>query len=725
LISSENQSSQKFGTFLGVYTPSLLTILGVIMYLRLGWMVGNAGMIPSLLIITLCTSITLTTALSLSAIATNMKVGVGGEYFLISRSLGLEIGGAIGIPLFLARTASVTLYAFGLAESFRFIVPDVPVQPVAAIIIILLTLLAGKSANLTLKLQIPLMVAVGVSIIVFIAGIVSHPVSPPHLTGSYPNAGGFWIVLAVFFPAVTGFSAGVGLSGDLKNPSRSIPSGTIAAVLSGYVIYMSLAVALAFAASPDQLIADSLIWMKVAMISALVIPGMLGAILSSTIGSLLGGPRVLQSLAQDRIAPPFLAKTSKTGQPYLATWLTGLLALIFVLLGDLNAVAPLVTIFFLTLYTAINLIAALENMIKDPSFRPRIKIPWIISLSGALGSIAVMFLINRTACIIAGVLELGIWLLLRRKALKSSFGDLRRGFWISTARYALAHLKTLPPNPRDWRPNILVFSGDIHKRLDLVRLSMWLSQDRGLVNVCRLIEKEIDAVSRDDLTEWRNEFNSYLDSKGMIAFGSVYVTPSFEQGVRSIIQSSGIGDLSPNTVMFGWTQKVDRLTSMIRLIKPLSKLYKSLLISRIAPRPSLQRSKNIDIWWRGKENNGDMMLLMAHLLSLSQDWHGSMISIKSVVESETLKKEMEDSIFQLLQDTRIKATPHIVVKPGDKSFKQILFEESREAEISFLGLAVPENGNEQVYAEHLMDLVEKLPTVIFVKNSSFFAGKLI
>ncbi|MCP4157643.1 MAG: Na-K-Cl cotransporter, partial [bacterium] len=221
-------SPHKFGTFIGVFTPSILTILGVIMYLRFGWMVGTVGLWTALIIVTLSTSITFVTALSVSAVATNMQVGVGGEYFLVSRSLGLEIGGAIGVPLFLARAVSVTLYAFGLAESLRFVWPDVPIQPVAALIIVAITIVAAKSASLTLKLQLPLMAAVVISIAVMALGVFKNP-SPAVLTRLPGSTESFWVVFAIFFPAVTGFTAGVGLSGDLKDPSRSIPLGSLGA----------------------------------------------------------------------------------------------------------------------------------------------------------------------------------------------------------------------------------------------------------------------------------------------------------------------------------------------------------------------------------------------------------------------------------------------------------------------------------------------------------------
>jgi amino acid transporter len=395
------EPAQKFGTFLGVYTPSVLTILGLIMYLRFGWVVGNAGLPLTLFIVLLATSITAITALSASAVATNMRVGVGGEYFMISRSLGLELGGAIGIPLFLCRTLSITFYSFGLAESILAFwpaswgpVPAVATQLLTAAFIVVIVAISGRSAEVALKLQIPIMIAVGLSILALAAGVAAGGVRPPEMAASYRTApAGFWYVFAVFFPAVTGFTAGIGMSGDLRDPRRSIPRGTLLAVMTGALVYLSIPMLLAVTTrvTLDELAGPGIVWIPIAVLGGwLVFPGLWGAILSSAFGSALGGPRVLQSLSRDGLAPSFLARTSTTGQPTIATWVSGAIALAAVALGGLNAVAQFVTILFLTLYVTINLAAAIENLVGDPSFRPTIRVPWWVSLLGSIGAIAVM-----------------------------------------------------------------------------------------------------------------------------------------------------------------------------------------------------------------------------------------------------------------------------------------------------------------------------------------------
>ncbi|MFC2086512.1 Na-K-Cl cotransporter, partial [Bacteroidota bacterium] len=432
----------KFGTFLGVFTPSVLTILGVMMYLRFGWVLGNLGLPLTLLTVILASSITFITGLSASAIATNMKVGIGGEYYMISRSLGIQLGGAIGIPLFLCRTLSLTLYAFGLAESIAPFWPAewgaAPVQLIAALIIVFTTAIAGKSADLSLKLQIPIMIAVGISVFALFSGVLTGGFHAPEMVPNYQRSApeGFWFVFAVFFPAVTGFTAGIGMSGDLKDSKKSIPKGTILAVLTGTLVYLLILMVLSVTSKVDgdmlALIDPSAppIWSKIALFGmVLVYPGLWGAILSSAFGSILGGPRVLQALSLDKIAPKALGRTSKSGQPTIATWITGAIALCAVALGDLNAVGRWVTIFFLTLYIVINLSAVIEKLVGDISYRPTIKVHWMISLIGSFGAGVVMFLINPLACVIAIFLELMIYLYFKRKALESSWGDVRAGLW--------------------------------------------------------------------------------------------------------------------------------------------------------------------------------------------------------------------------------------------------------------------------------------------------------
>lgn len=734
-VEARPQPAQKFGTFLGVYTPSVLTILGLIMYLRFGWVVGNVGLPITIFIVLVSSSITFVTALSASAIATNMGVGVGGEYYLISRSLGLELGGAIGIPLYLCRTLSITFYSFGLAESILSFwstspgdIPTYTIQLLTAGIIIVITAVSGKSAGLALKLQIPIMAAVGLSLVALVIGVVAGGFRTPELTATYRTAPqGFWYVFAVFFPAVTGFTAGIGMSGDLKNPQRSIPRGTLLAVTTGAVVYLAIPILLGASARVNfaDLAQPGVIWIKIALLGPwLIFPGIWGAILSSAFGSVLGGPRVLQALAGDGLAPRFLSRVSKTGQPTLATWISGAVALAAVGLGGLNAVAQFVTILFLTLYVTINFSAGLERLVGDPSYRPTINVPWYVSFFGSMGAMVVMFLISPYACIAAIILELVLLSFLRRRSLQKHWGDVRAGLWVTMARFSLLKLRRHEIDPRNWRPQILVFVGDATKRLGLIRLASWFNQNRGLITACQLVVGDLENEDVDIVAK-RKEMDQILNKEGLVAFSTVDVVPDYEGGVIDIMQARGIAGLESNTVMFGLPKKKDRLESILRIMRAVSKRKKSTLIANLKWAHEPGQEKKIDLWWRGLQANGDLMLLLAHLLSLNPDWSDAKIVVRSIVLHEEDQEKMMNSLNTLISETRIRAEAEVIVKPQDQTIIEVMHTYSQRADVVLLGLMEPKPGEESEYAERLLKLADGFNTTIFVRNAGEFAGHLI
>lgn len=727
------QSPPKFGTFLGVYTPSVLTILGLIMYLRFGWIVGNLGLTSTILIVFLSSSITFITALSASSVSTNMRIGVGGEYYLISHSLGLELGGAIGIPLFLCRTLSITFYSFGLAESFLSLWPGVwptyTIQLLASGIIVLITTISGKSAEMALKVQIPILVAVGISLLALITGVFSNELRSPEWASTYRTSPeGFWYIFAVFFPAVTGFTAGISMSGDLKNPRQSIPRGTLLAVLTGTLVYLLVPILMAISAtiSPEDLAQPGIfVWTKVAILNVwLIYPGVWGAILSSAFGSVLGGPRVLQALARDGLAPQFLSRLSKTGQPTIATYICGAIALGAVTLGGLNTIAQFVTILFLTLYITINFSAAIEQLVGDPSYRPTIHVPWYISLLGAVGAIAVIFLINPYACIAAVLLELSLYLYLRQLSLQKRWGDARAGLWVALARFALLQLRKHSSDSRNWRPLILLFSGDPAKRIGLVRLANWFNLNRGVVTVCQIVSGDLKHENVD-IEKKQLNMDRVLEDNGLVAFSHVNVVPEFESGIINITQAHGIAGLKSNTIMFGWPEKPSRLESQLRIMRAASKAGKSTIITRLNPLQENNRPKQIDIWWRGLENNGDMMMMLAYLLSLNSEWKDAKIMVRSIVETKQEHDHINSNLSDLIPEARIQAETEIIFKPDNQTTTETMRANSQHTDVAFLGMKDPKPGAESDYARQLIELANGFKTSIFVRNASEFAGHLI
>ncbi|MCK4536988.1 MAG: hypothetical protein KAT93_08245, partial [Desulfuromonadales bacterium] len=685
-------SSNKLGPFIGVFTPTILTILGVIMYLRFGWVVGQVGLWRTLLIVVLANMFTLLTAFSLSAIATNSRVGVGGAYFMISRSLGLEIGGAIGLPLFLSQALSVTLYAFGLAESLKIVWPGVPVSVAAFVIILLVAGLSLKGAGFALRMQIPVMVLIGVSLLVLAAGVFGGTAvtTPVAVSGLEPiPIVGFWVVFAVFFPAVTGIMAGLSLSGDLAEPRRSIPRGSVLATLVGFTVYLIVPVLLSAGADQQSLLGDPLVWTRIAMFGPwLILPGLWGAIFSSAVGSMLGAPRTLQALAMDRLVPRFLSASVKAGEePRTGMMITLALSLGAVFLGDLNTVATVATMFFLSVYGMVNLVAALEALSGNPSWRPTLHLPWYLGLLGAFGCFGVMILIHWPATIAALSIELGLWLILKRRIRKEAWGDLRRDLFEAIIRWALVKLSDLPMTARNWRPHLLVFVGNVEKRLDLVRYAAWFSENRGVVSVCELVhgdilELDLDAPARE------REINAILKREGIVAFGEVNVAQNLERGILAVAQADGLAGVESNTILVGWPDDEERLVGFLRVIRRLKHLDRSLIIGSVKPVMRFREGQQhqIHIWWGGLKRNGDLMLLLAYLLTRNPEWRHARIRILSVASNELMKGQTERFLAELIPEIRIQADVEVMLRDETESVMEIMQRESAAADVVLLGL---------------------------------------
>ena len=488
---SVEAKSSGLGTFGGVYTPSVLTILGVIMYLRFGWVVGNVGLLGSLIIVTLATSITFLTALSVCAIATDKVVRVGGAYYMISRCLGIEVGGAVGVSLYFAQALSIPLYTLGFAESVVQvkIFGGLNQTYVALVTTILVAVLALTSASIAVRAQYVIMGAIALSLISLVFGGPMANITPQ--AWDMPSDGEpFWAVFAVFFPAVTGIMSGVSMSGDLRNPSRSIPIGTLAAVGTGYIVYMVLPLILATRADTANLVSEPLVMKMISFWGPAILFGVWGATLSSALGSILAAPRVLQALARDRILPPWLSFFGKgSGQndePRIATCVTLSVAIAAVCVGDLNLIAPVLTMFFLTTYLVLNLSASIEGFLRSPSFRPSFKVHWFWSLLGGIACLWVMFLIDPAATAVAGLIVLAIYLWLQQRELNTTWGDVRRGMWMALLRTGVFQIDSVE-DTKNWRPNILVFSGSPSKRWSLIQLANALTHKRGFITVSSVL----------------------------------------------------------------------------------------------------------------------------------------------------------------------------------------------------------------------------------------------
>lgn len=725
-MSKETTKIAGLNTFGGVFTPSILTILGVIMYLRFGWVVGHVGLWGTLAVVTISTTITFLTGLSISAISTDQVVKGGGAYYMISRSLGIEPGGAVGIPLFFAQALSVSLYTLGFAESLVAVFPQFNQTVVALITTVLVTLLALKSAAIAIRAQYFIMAAIVLSLVSLVLG---HPVEPTSLTpAEVPGSVSFWAVLAVFFPAVTGIMAGVSMSGDLKEPTRAIPIGTLAAIATGYVVYMTIPLLLYWRADANTLIADPLVMRRMAFWGDSILLGVWGATLSSAIGSILGAPRVLQALARDGILPRscrWMGKGQGPGdEPRLGTLFTLGIALATVSVGDLNLIAPILTMFFLTTYMVLNVVAGVEGFLASPSFRPTFKVHWGFSLLGALGCAAIMFLINAVATVLAAVIVLGIYLWLEQREIKSTWGDVRQGVWMTLLRTALLNLGS-SLDSKNWRPHLLVFSGAPTKRWHLIALAQTLTHRRGLFTVASVLPSGSRDVARQDAME--STLRDYLERQGIQAFVRLVTAPDPFAGMEQLMEAYGIGPLMPNTILLGDAEKPENRDRFCKMVTQCHQAKRNVLIlrsnpdtfTRIRRRPA--RFRRIDVWWGGLQANGGLMLILAYLLRTSMDWRGAEICLKLVVPDPAAANAAEENLNRLTESLRIGASSQVIVADG-RPFDEILRLSSQMADLVFLGLAIPKNADEfGEYYEQLQARTSPLPSTIFVMASEDLA----
>lgn len=716
---TKDKKGYSFGTFKGVFTPSILTILGVIMYLRFGWVLGSVGLPGTLLIVTIATSITFLTALSLSALATNMKVGGGGAYYIISRSLGLEAGAAIGLPLFFAQALGIAFYVSGFTEALignlgHLLPAFLTAKVIAAATLILLTTLAYFSANLAMKAQFVIFAVIIASLASFFMG--GTPVEVIGET-TIPKGVGFWAVFAVFFPAVTGIEAGIAMSGDLKKPSRSLPIGTLGAVIVGYIIYMALLIFLSYRVADHEQLLNPNAMRSVARWGFLIVAGVFAASLSSALGALLGAPRTLQALANDRILPRFIGRGfgPDKADPRIATALSFGVALIAVLLGDLNMIAPILSMFFLLSYGLLNLSAGLEGLIESPSWRPKFKVHFGISLLGATGCFMVMLMINAGATLIAMVVTGTVFYLVKRRRLNAHWTDMRYGIFTLLVRFAIQRLNHLKPDERTWRPNILALSGSPKSRWHLIEMANSLTRDSSALTVASILP--VEDWSADKVQSMEESMREYLEKRKVDAIVKILPAPDRLTGAKSLVRAYGYGPLMPNTILLGDTEKQSNFLGFAELIRLVYRTRRNLIVLREADSSIINEAETIDVWWGGNKDNIGLILTLAYQIQKSPIWEQSKLVIKTIVKTEEEREAAQTRLETFIDAQRIPAEAEVLIQRLPNVF-DIIRQSSAEAGLVFMGMRPP--GEEETiedysrYYGNLIEITDNMPPLALV-----------
>ncbi len=717
------------GTFGGVFTPSFLTILGIILFARLGYVVGSAGLGRALVILFIANTISVLTSLSLSAISTNIRVKVGGVYYLISRTLGLEFGGAIGIVLFLAQSVSIAFYCIGFGEVLATIVSagnvKVFAQVVAAVSVIVLFAFAWLGADWATRFQYAVMVLLIAALISFFIGGISHWNAELLVKNWSPPENGlpFWVLFAIYFPAVTGFTQGSSMSGDLKDPGKSLPLGTLMAVALSILVYFVSAVLLAGSLQGSTLINDYSAMKQVSLIRFLIDCGVIAATLSSAMASFLGAPRILQSLATDRIFPfllPFAKGSGPLNNPRKAVLLSLGIALATIGLGRLNIIAPVVSMFFLVSYGLLNYATYYEAQAASPSFRPRFR--WFnarLSLVGGLACLGTMMTIDLTAGVIAASVLFAIYHYLKRTSGPARWADSQRSYHLQQVREHLFAAAAEPEHPRNWRPVVLLFSEDANRRTPLLDFASWVQGSSGFSTVVRLLEgKGVQMLKQKEATE--SELQKSVQQNGISAFSLVLVAPDLSVGIHSLVQAFGIGPLRANTILLNWMEQLPPDSSEAhkepygRNLRTAFRLGRNIVILDAKPEiwEGLEfispKERRIDIWWWG-DATSELMLLFAYLMTRSDKWAEATIRILAACSEEDSRQTIE-KIRKRLDDVRIEATPEAVTEPTAATFS----ERSMDASLVFLPFRLKGNQPLDPFGGFLEALLPRLPSVALV-----------
>jgi amino acid transporter len=721
-------SPKKFGAFSGVFTPSILTILGVIMYMRLGWVVGEAGLIYALVIILIAHIISVTTGLSISSIATDKKIKAGGIYYILSRSLGLPMGGAIGIVLFIGTALSISLYLVGFAENFLsieairdFLQLEQNVEGYRIIgtgAIIILVLIAFISTSLAIKTQFYILAAIGLSLISIFTGFFLHGDLAPEsiiLTPVRHNLS-MELIFAIFFPAVTGFTAGVAMSGDLKDPKKSIPFGTLGAITIGFLVYAGLAIALAVFVNRDLLINDYNFLLKVAWIPALVFAGIWGATLSSALGGILGGPRILQAVSADKITPKIFAKGyGSNNEPRNALLFIFLIAEGGILIGDLDKIAGIVSMFYLASYGFINLAFFLESW-ASPDFRPTFKVSRYIGLLGFVAAFGVMFKLDMAAMFGALIIMAGLYFYLKRKQLKTDYGDIWQSVYSSVVRSALVKMDRSRLNERNWQPNIILFSGGTGKRPYLIELGKSIAGKHGALSNFDLIE---DKEAKVLFPKHKQSIDDKETGAGV--FSRRQTVKDIYDGIETIARVYGFSGYEPNTLLLGWARQTSNPVRFVEMLNTLYELDMNVLLVDYDKNVGFGDYSSIDIWWKDESNQGNLALTLSKLTVQSEQWQNAEIRL-IIVNS---KNDQHDNILRktqhLLNSMRMEAKIRIINNEIDqKPYYDLMMLESRKTDLIISGIPELEKNHAKEFIERTSELFKNIGTVLLIRASSTF-----
>ena len=705
----KQDNKKGFGTA-AVYLTSISSILGAILFLRFGYATGMLGIWGAVGIVILGHAITIPTALALSELSTNTRVEGGGEYFIISRSFGLKIGSTIGIALFLSQTISIAFYVIAFAESFHFLFKwcqnvlefTLPRQVISLPTLLLLAyFILKKGSGSGMKLLYIVNFVLLVSLLLFVLGKpIEMPDTPDYVVGNnfgFFRKEQFFFIFAICFPAFTGMTAGVGLSGDLRNPGKSIPLGTMLGTLTGLVVYVFIIWKLAVSASQSDLIDDQLIMSRIALFGQIVIPvGLAACTSSSALGAMMIAPRTLQAIAGDKMLPfkglrDFLAKgEGERNEPRNASIIVYIIAIVFVVLGDVNSVAGIISMFFLITYGSLCLSSFLNHFGSPPSYRPRFRSKWFFSLAGFLLAVWVMFMISPLQSLVSTVVIVLLYLLIEHFN-KDSKGlvNIFKGALFQLNRRLQVYMQKSRTSmeTEEWRPAAICVSSHSFEREKILELMKWISHQHGFGTFFHLIEGYYSKQTYQESKILLQQLINNVKDSASTLYIDTMISPSYTSAIAQVIQTPSISGMENNLVVFEYDKRhpdeLHSILSNVSLVRAGDFDIGIFAISEHFIRPA----NGIHVWIREHDAiNTNFMILLGYIILSHPGWKKSHIKIflASVKEDfASMKKDLGARIAAGRLPITL-ANIEFIMIDENKSFSDVVTEHSAQAALTII-----------------------------------------
>ncbi len=509
---------------------------------------------------------------------------------------------------------------------------------------------------------------------------------------------GFFTVFAIIFPAFTGMTAGVGLSGDLKDPGRSIPLGTLAGTIGGMIIYFFMAYKLTVSASPQDLADTSkLVMADIAWQGWWIIPlGLAAATISSALGSIMVAPRTLQAIARDHIFPidrvnQWLAKgTQDKDEPFNASIVTIGIAAVFIMAGALDSVAQIISMFFMVTYGSLCLISFLNHFAADPSYRPRFKSRWLISLFGALACFGLMFFMNAAYAVIAiAMMVLLYFVIAHYNDDKKSMAVIFQGVIFQFSRQLQVFLqKADKEQNKSWRPSAIAFSGHTFERLGAFDLLRWISQRYGFGTYIHQITGYLSRETNTEAKVCKERLIKMAELTDSKIYVDTMVSPSYTSSIAQVIQLPGIAGTENNLLLFEFSKtNPDSLSDIIDNFKLIKSVDFDVLVLGTSER-GFGLKKQIHIWLTSNDyQNANLMILLAYIMMGHKDWKEAEIKIFAIYPEDIIETERQ-RLFKLIKMGQLPISPKnisFIARKADINTDTVIGDKSADADLTIVG----------------------------------------